>query len=1072
MSMIKGVLLVLLIGGAWKFTEKANAQIFALNASRQSRQNESFAKGLAPKSPPVTLRDVEERSGVQIHSAESTTEEVLEEIIISGKVTDENGQGQAGVTVSVKGSDQGVSTDEKGNYKISVPGDKAVLVFSFMGYLSQERPVGRQQVINVVLKPSTTTLSEVVITGYNSYDRSKSVSAATVVGGEKINDVPAATFEQALQGRVPGLTVNARSGQPGGAGAQVILRGIGSISGNTNVLYVMDGIPIEAGVFQSINPGDIETITILKDASAKALYGSRGSNGVIMITTKKGKSGKVAVEYRSQYGMSTLTTPRFDMMNSSERKEFEEGVGLATEKNGPFWQYSKLNPDYKEKTPEEKMQADRIVDSLLHINTNWRDLFMRNAKYMEQQVSASGGNDHIRFYSSVNYFDQQGLVRVSDLKRYTLKNNLDFTAGKLTANLNINAGYSTANLIQDEGLSSGKNPLSAVYFALPYEYPYASDGNLVTTGNSDNYPVRDQREGSDAYERMLNTSKKELQLKMIVSTSLNYEIAKGLEAKTRLGIDYSNTDNEEWVNPDSYAGRKVSNGNLGSYNEGALRRSSLISTSGLTYNVLLGGRHDLEVSGYFEFIKNTLNSFGFTGYGLDPRLPQTPAGVGSPSAYTPELNGAKSQNATASYIGMLRYTYNNKYTINGGYRYDGSSMVPLKNRWHGFYSAGVSWEAKREKFLEDVAFLSTLRFRASYGITASQFLKDFVYLPTFERASYGGKAAIVPKQSGNPDYDWEYARELNIGFDIGLTKNNRIRLTAEFYNRITDNLFIDQRLSFTAGVPDETLPINSGKMQNRGIELDLQGDIIRKHDLVWNMGFNMAYNKNVVLDLGGADEFEPNPDASSIIRKGLPFGAHYAPKWAGVNPDNGDPQYYDKKGEVTTNYNAVTLSVAEFGTYIPEITGGFNTGFTWKNFYANALLSFNAKVMRYNNEDYYNENPKFMTSNQSTRMLYDRWKKPGDNAILPRIGAPRTFTSRDIQDASFLRLRNANIGFNFPKSMLERSKHLKGLQIYIQGQNLFTWTKWRGFDPENGNEYNKFSYPVPRTFVIGLNANF
>lgn len=990
--------------------------------------------------------------------------------VVKGRVTGSSNEALPGVTIQVTGTATGTVTDATGRFAVAVPDGAKTLDFSLLGFIAQQVTIGDRDEITVVLQPSTTSLGEVVVTGYTGYNRSKSVSAATTIGGDKINDVPSATFEQALQGRVPGLQVNAVSGQPG-TSAKVTLRGVGTIAGNTSVLYVMDGVPIEAGTFQSINPGDIESVTVLKDASAKALYGSRGSNGVIVITTKKGKSGKVAVEYRSQYGVSTLTTPRFDMMNSAQRKEFEEGIGVETgAEAGPFWIYSKLNPDYAGKSPAEKAEADRIVDSLLHLDTDWRDLFMRNGRYMEQQVSASGGNENIRFYSSLNYFDQQGLVRVSDLKRYTLKNNLDFTAGKLTANLNVNAGYSKGNLIQNEGGSGANNPLSAVYYALPYEYPFAPDGKLVTTGDGSNYPVLDLREGSDSYERMLNTTRKQNQLKLIVSTSLSYEIVKGLVAKTRLGIDYRDQVNEEWINPDSYAGRRVSNGRLGSYNEGSVKNSSLISTSGLTYNTTFNSKHELEVSGYFEYLQNRYSTFGFTGYGLDPRLPETPAGVGDPGTFTPLLTGGKSKNATASYIGLLRYTYNNKYTFNGSYRRDGSSMVPPTNRWHGFYSAGVAWEAKREQFLEDVSFIAALRFRASYGTTASQFGSDFAYLATFARASYGGNAAIVPSQPGNPDYDWEYAKEFNVGFDIGLTKSNRIRLTMEYYNRITSNLFIDQRLSFTAGVPDETLPISSGKMRNRGVEIDLQGDIVRKNDLTWTIGVNMAYNKNKVLDLGGAEEFENG--YTGIIRVGLPFGAHYAPKWAGVNPANGDPQYYTATGEITTDYNAATMSVAEFGTYIPEITGGFNTSLTWKNFYANALLSFNARVMRYNNEDYFNENPSFITSNQSTRLLYNRWKKAGDNAILPRIDADRNYTSRDIQDASFLRLRNANIGYNLPKSALGNMKYIKGLQIYVQGQNLFTWTKWRGFDPENGNEYARFSYPAPRTYVVGLNVNF
>ncbi|WP_315814778.1 TonB-dependent receptor [Paraflavitalea speifideaquila] len=509
------------------------------------------------------------------------------------------------------------------------------------------------------------------------------------------------------------------------------------------------------------------------------------------------------------------------MMNSAERKEFEEGIGQEIgDEAGPFWTYSKLNPDYASKTPAEKQEADHIVDSLLGVNTGWRDLFMRNGSFIEQQVSASGGNQNIRFYTSLNYFDQQGLVRVSGLKRYTLKNNLDFSYGKLTANVNLNIGYSKSTYIQSEGGSSGNNPLSAVYYALPYEYPYAPDGKLVTTEDGTNYPVLDLREGSDAYERMLNTSSKRDQLKTVLGMSISYNLLKGLTAKTRLGIDYRDQSNEDWINPDSYAGRKLSdNGEMGSFGEGVVRHLSLVSTSGLTYTNIFAEDHDVEVSGLFEYLSNKDRSFGYIGYGIDGRLPNTFAGVGNPGTYIPNLSGGRTQNAMASFMGLLRYTYQNKYTLNATYRYDGSSTLPVQNRWHGFYSLGASWEVKRESFLQEVDLISNLRLRASYGTTASPFTSNFGYLPAYGQASYGGLAAIIPKQPGNANYDWEYAKELNIGFDLALL-NNRIRLTSEFYNRITSNLFINQDLPLTSGA--RNLDISSGKMRNRGVEIDLQ----------------------------------------------------------------------------------------------------------------------------------------------------------------------------------------------------------------------------------------------------------
>ena len=1000
--------------------------------------------------------------------------------IIKGQVTGPDKNPLSGVSVKVTGAGAGTTTDVAGGFSLSIPDSAQTLEFSMTGYVTQTVYIGQRTLLSVSLDLSVRNLGEVIVTGYTGYTRNKSASAVSTVSADKINEVPYASFEQALQGRVPGLSVSAVSGQPG-TSASVILRGMGTITGNSNVLYVMDGVPIESNEFQAINAADIESVTVLKDASAKALYGSRGSNGVIVITSKKGKAGRVVVNYSSQYGVSTQTSSKFRMMNTAERKQFEEGVGVESGITaGPFWTYSKLNPDYAAMTPAEKTEADHIVDSLGHVNTNWRDLFLRNGKFMEQQISASGGNENIRFYSSLNYYDQQGIARTTGLKRYTLKNNIDFSAGRLTANLNLTLGYSQSSLLQTESSSSGvRNPLAAVYYAEPYEYPYFPDGKLVTTGDAATHPFLDQREGSDALDRMLNSTNKENQFKTVVGTTLSYRLAKGLVAKTRLGIDYSNRDQEAWINPDSYAGSRITPGRLGSLLEGTVRHYSLVSTSGLTYNNTFNNVHDLEVTGLFEFLRNTYNSFNFTGFGLDGRLPQTPAGIGAPGTYTPKIASARTQNATASYIALARYTYNGKYTLNGSFRYDGSSTVPTKSRWHGFYSGGFSWEAKREHFLEDVAVISNLRLRTSYGTTASPFASDFAYVTTFSRASYGGNPAIIPYTPGNPDYDWEFAKEFNVGFDLGLLKSNRIRLTAEFYNRLTYNLFFPRLVSATAGIiattvgttdiDANTIPLSSGKMQNRGVEIDLQGDIIKTKDLTWTVGANMAYNKNKVISLGGYDEFQYG--YTGIIRVGLPFGSQYAPKWAGVDPANGDPRYYDRNSKITTDYNEDTMSVAGFGTYIPVITGGFNTTLLYKGFSFSALFSFNAKITRYNNEDYYNENSSFLTSNQSTRMLYDRWKKPGDHAILPRIDAERNFSSKDFQDASYLRLRNVKLGYDLT-GLLGNRKYISGAQLYLQAQNLFTWTKWRGFDPENGNEYNVFAYPTPRTYTLGLNVNF
>ncbi|NSL90373.1 TonB-dependent receptor [Chitinophaga sp. Mgbs1] len=991
------------------------------------------------------------------------------DIIIKGKVKGADNLPLPGVTVRADGSAAGTLTATDGTFTLHAPDNTKTLRFSLVGYAPQQVDVSGRQEINITLEEDVKTLNAVTVTGYTNYTRNKSTAASGVVGAEKIGQVPMATFDQVLQGRVPGLVVSAGSGQPG-TSASVTLRGVGTINGNASVLYVMDGIPIEAGVFQSINPADIASVTVLKDASAKALYGSRGSNGVIVITTKKGKSGRMNVEYKSQYGFSNMTTPKFQMMNAAQHLQYEEEIGLETgESYGPGWDYSPRNPEYAGKTPEEKREADRILDSLRNTNTDWRKIFTQHGKFQEHQLSVSGGNDNVRFYTSLNYFDQEGIARRSGLKRYSIKNNLDFNTGRFSANVNMGIGYSTSSFIEREASSNGSNMLAAIYYALPYEYPYAADGTLVTSGNTDIYPVLDQREGSNALDALLNTSNKDNQLKGILSASANYQLAKGLVAKTRLGIDFRETTTERYINPDSYTGGNVTTGEKGSFGEGVTRNVTLITTSGLTYSKLIADRHDFEISGFYEFTKNNYRTFDYTGYDIEPRLPSSPVGITPGSPYPALLHGGRTQSALASWMTVGRYTLDEKYTLNASFRYDGASTVPVNNRWHGFYSVGLGWEAKKENFLKNVDFINDLRFRVSYGTTASPFTANgaYAYVAAYTTKQYGGSRGTVPLRPANNNYDWEYAKEFNAGFDLGLW-NNRIRIVTDVYNKVTNNLFIEQELSITSGF--YTMLLNSGAMRNRGIETDVQVNVLKTRDISWNIGANFAYNKNVVTDLGSANEFPQRN--SQIVRVGLPYGSHYAPRWAGVDQQTGDPLYYDRNGNKTSDYNETALSVAEFGTYVPPFTGGFNTAFSWKGIYLNALFTFAAKTMRYLNEDYYNENPSFASSNQSVRMLYDRWKKPGDNALLPRFDSKRGFSSKDIQDASFLRLRNLNIGYNFPKSLLSRIRYVQGIQVFAQAQNLLTWTKWKSFDPENNYGEGVFDYPSARTYTFGLNVNF
>jgi TonB-linked SusC/RagA family outer membrane protein len=996
-----------------------------------------------------------------------------QDVVITGKIKDESGMPLPGVSVKVSGLSVGTVTDGNGDFSIRVPDNKAILEFSYIGYTKQTVAVENGTSINIVLKADAKSLQEVVVTGYTTYTRAQSSSAATVVGGDKINDVAGLTVDQILQGRVPGMSVLSSSGQPGQSAA-VVIRGIGSVSGSSAPLYILDGVPIEAGYFQTINPEDIDNATVLKDASSKALYGSRGSNGVILLTTKKGKAGKLSVDYTSQYGFSNLTRPNFEMMNTEQRLRFEEEVGAEIGDDiGPGWTYSPRNPDYIGGTAAFRASADAILDSLRGINTDWRDLFLQRGRFQEQQVSVSGGGENVRFYNSLNYYKQEGIAKRTNLDRYAIRSNVDFSSGKFSGNVNLSIGYSNSSFTEGEGTTSSGTAMSAVYYALPYENPYSATGVLVHPGlaSSQVPAILDQREGSLALERLLNSTDKTNQLKSTIATGFGYQLFPSLKLSTRAGIDYRNSTDERWINPASYYGtRKNTNtlGGLGRYAETSRRNFSIISTSDVTFSKTLDQKHEVQVSGIYEYLYDNYNSFGFVGYGLDDRLPETPAGISNTAAFLPAVNGGKTKSALASFMGVGRYTYDQKYTINGSYRYDGSTKVAPSNKWHGFYSFGANWNAKKESFLENVSLISDLSLRASYGTTASPFGGDFIYLPTYASTTYGGAAGIRPSVAGNADFDWEYVDEFNTGFDLILFKSRRLRFTVDYYNRITRNMFINQPPSATAAFT--TLNLSTGKMRNRGIEFDVNGDVIKTQNFTWSVGVNAAYNKNVILHL--TDVVDQIPDGDTrILKVGLPYGSYYAPNWAGVNRETGESQYYNTDGSITTEYNVNTQSVAESGSLYPKFTGGITSSVAWKGLTASVLFSFVSDVMRHNNEDLYNENESYMTSNQSLRMLEDRWKQPGDDAILQRIDIPRRFTSKDIQDASFVRLRNLNLGYSLPKSLLEKIHVLKGVKVFVQGQNLFTWTKWRGLDPENNSVYGRFQYPNARTYTAGINVN-
>jgi TonB-linked SusC/RagA family outer membrane protein len=987
---------------------------------------------------------------------------IAQERTISGTVKGE-GATLPGVTVSVKGfKENGTTTNSQGTFTIKVPSN-ATLVFSYVGFLPKEVAVGPASSIAVTLAVDSKSLAEVTVvsTGYTSVNRTKSPGAISTVKAKEIEGIPNASLDQILQGRAPGLYVTAGSGQPGSNSTSVTIRGVGSINGSTTPLYVVDGVQIESGVFSTMNPDDFESVNVLKDASSTSLYGSKGANGVIVITTKRGKAGTTVFNYRSQYGITTRTQPNFDMMNSGQLLDFQK---LA--QTGPGWYLDPASPDYAGYSTSDKVQATRDLDSLRNTNTRWDDLFFKKGHFQSQEVTASGGNENTHFFTSASYYKQDGTIERSNIERYNFRTNLDHTSGKFSYGINTAVGFSKSNFIESEAAIALANPFAAAYLALPYENPFRADGTINTSTDGQ----YDSRIGSRALARIDGTSNLENQFKGILAANVAYKITDYLKATSVLGLDFRETNSEHSTYPGSYAAASGSAlTKEGSFYQENERNFNITSTSGLTFNKIYNQKHDVEVNGFFEITQNRYRDFFYTGYGINPKLLNTPAGI-TPgtvaNGFIPSVGGSRTQNAYVSEMVIGRYTYSDKYTLTGSIRRDGTSKLPEVNREKFFYSVGAAWNAMKEDFMSSQTVLSQLRLRGSKGTSANgTAANNFDYVATFTPVTYAGSTSsgIAANNPGNANYNWEYTNNTDFGLDFGLFKD-RITGTVELYEKKTKGLLLDQRLSLTTGFASQ--PINAGSMRNRGIEVNMSGDIIRTNDFNWTLSFNFGYNKNKITDLGQASEY---PLGTSIVKVGLPYGTHYAVKWAGVDPATGDAQYYDLDGNKTTEYSTA-YNTTGFGTYIPPFTGGFGTSLRYKGFDASAFFSFAQGYKRFNNEIYFLKQTAFAGNYNQVTEMSTIWQKPGDITDIPRADVQRQFNSSDIQDASFIRLRNANIGYNFSPDLLRRSKIVKGLRVYVQGQNLLTWTKWQGFDPEDNDNLAAFEYPSSRTYTVGLNV--
>ncbi|MBS1742795.1 MAG: TonB-dependent receptor [Bacteroidetes bacterium] len=959
---------------------------------------------------------------------------------ISGKVTDDkSGNPMPGVSISLKNGKAIGTTDAQGNFALNVPSNTASVVFSFIGYNDVEQKTGQGMMTIKMSSGKNQSLTEVVVTGYGNRSKRSYTGSAGTVAIDEIHTQPIASFDQLLQGQMTGVSVKTGTGQPGSS-ADVLIRGRASLSGGTNPLYIVDGVEINAADFATMNQGDFETINVLKDAAAASIYGSRAARGVVVITTKRGRAGKTKFNYDFQYGQSDWTRSKLKLMNSAEKLGYELEHG-----NPNGW------------TPQD-------VDSLSKINTDWESVFFHKGITQSHQLSASGGNERTKFYTSLGYFDQTGVVRTTGLKRYTGRINIESGTDRLKYGINATLGYSKLQNTRENDQYIG-SPLNAILWSLPYITPYDKNGEFTidNTANAQPNPLR---------ELLLNTSSTD-QLKAVGNIFLEYKIpfVKDLTAKTSWGADYTQNEIQAYVDPSTYASTQVV-GSTGSFAHAFNRTTRIIGTTSLNFKRSFG-EHDFSITAYNEYIPTKARSFGFTGYGLI--LPfQNEGGITAGTAdngFIPTVGGNSPANrALLSYFAEADYGYLNRYFIHAGFRRDGSSRFGINKRWANFFNVAGAWIISDENFFASLKNkINLFKVKLSYGTAGNDEanLGDFPSRPLFGKVNYAGNPGLSLNSPGNPNLQWEQKASFNFGIEFGILKN-RVSGSVEFYNDKTTNLFYSLPVSQTTGFTTQIS--NAGSLRNRGIELQLKIVPVKTKQFSWTIDGNFTYNKNTVLSLpNGTDTVN---FGSTTLKIGMPANTFYLVKYAGVDPATGNPLYYTKDGKGTTQVYDPGDRVF-FGTADAPYYGGITNTFNYKGIELEVFWIYSFGNEIYNNDRLNVENPAYLVSGLSKDLLRE-WRNPGDITNIPSANSDYQLgnTNYFLENGGFWRLRNIRLSYDIPKSFLGKST-INSLRVFVQGQNLYTYTKYRGYDPElppaEQSVHQGAVYPPLKTITFGIN---
>ena len=995
---------------------------------------------------------------------------------ISGKIVDSTGEPVIGANIVEKGTTNGTITDLNGNFTLEVS-SKSILLVSYIGYAPQEVIVGNLQSINVKLREDTEMLDEVVVVGYGTQKKSDVTTAVASVSSENLKNRAAVNFGEAMAGQVPGVLIQQTNGAPGGEGLTIKVRGTGSITQSNDPLYVVDGYPMEGGAFRLLNSSDIESIQVLKDASSTAIYGSRGANGVVIITTKKGQIGKPTVQLNAYVGFQQREK-KIEMMNRDQYVQwFIDGRNQAwldakvissdpdqsphsiNDPNSRRALYSGASSQYMipDGTGSYKYNFLDPASVAQMPDNDWQDLLYRNALMQQYELSVSGGSENTRYTFSGSYTSQDGIVLNTDYERFNFRTNV---SSKIADCLNV--GMSLMAYSAD-GTEQANGKDSPVLYALnlPPIYPlHNEDGTYGSMVRNPEILAGDVANPIGIAEQVMNKRKRHGWLGTIFA---EWEIIKNL--KYRISINGGIQDNIQkkfepsYVDFDSSKAPRPAKG----INERWTDRDWVIENT-LNYSFTLADKHDNIT---------TLNA-------------------GTMYALTSD----ESEYSMISYLGRINYVYDNRYMLTTTLRSDGSSRFGKNTKWGTFPSVSLGWRISQEKFMQDVKQISDLKIRASFGISGNNRIGNYSAIGLLSTGFYPtGDAvqnAVNPSTMANDDLGWERTRQYNLGFELGLF-NNRIRLEGDFYDSQSIDLLLNVPVPTITGY--STQMQNIGKVQNRGMEFTLNTKNLTG-EFAWSSNFNISFNKNKVLEVGvdGRPIYGSAANANNafITKPGYPIASFYGYKYIGVFQSEeelakyphlsgdkvGDGRYEDVNKDGVLDQNDKTI----LGDNNPLFTAGFSNSFSYKNFTLDIQFtgSYGAEVFSF----YKRMCGIYHGDRNGMIEQLGRWQskdQPGDGIHFRPTRTPsgwqRDPSSAWVQDASYLRLRNLTLGYNFDQKVLDKMK-MKGLRLYVTGQNLFTITNYVGYDPETSSESglaqggDYLGYPAARSFIIGANITF